>query len=94
MTGRDARAALAIFVACALASCGQTGQLYLPDAASEVVTRPAQTPPPVPPGAPSSSQTVDSPQGPATPAPEVTAPVEKTEQDDAKKNGAAPAPKQ
>jgi hypothetical protein len=37
---------------------------------------------------------VDSPQGPATPAPEVTAPVEKTEQEDAKKNGAAPAPKQ
>jgi len=31
-----------------LAACGQKGQLYLPDQAREVVTRPAQTPAPAP----------------------------------------------
>lgn len=35
-----------------LSGCGQTGPLYLPEADGEVVTRPAQLPPPAPPQAP------------------------------------------
>jgi predicted small lipoprotein YifL len=39
------RAAIAIVcTAVALAACGQKGPLFLPDEASEVVTRPTQTP--------------------------------------------------
>ena len=56
-----------------LAACGQKGQLYLPDQARDVVTRPAQTPAPDA-QAPNSPQTVDSPLEPANPAPEVTTP--------------------
>ena len=37
---------MAALIACALAACGQKGPLYLPDAPSDVVTRPAATPPP------------------------------------------------
>ena len=44
-------------VAALLAGCGQTGKLYLPEPAGEVVTRPTQTtdsaPAPKPPPAPS-----------------------------------------
>jgi predicted small lipoprotein YifL len=74
-----ANAALALLVPLALAACGQKGALYLPDEAREIVTRPTQTPadapPPPPADAPNSPRTVDSPQGPASPAPEVVAPV-------------------
>jgi predicted small lipoprotein YifL len=77
----------------ALAACGQKGPLYLPDAASEVVTRPAPSlPTDQAPSAPNSPQTVDDPtQAPA--APEVTAPVGTPEADDPKKEkGALPPP--
>jgi predicted small lipoprotein YifL len=58
-----------------IAGCGQRGDLYLPEPAGEVVTRPTQTPVPEEPGqAPNSPQTVDSPSAPTTPAPEVIAP--------------------
>ena len=36
---------IAAMLACTLAACGQTGKLYLPDAPSEIVTRPASPPP-------------------------------------------------
>ncbi len=82
-----------------LAACGQKGPLYLPDAASEVVTRPTATPPPAPPpdentSVPNSPQTVDDPaQTPV--APEVTAPVGTPEAADPKKEkGATPPPPQ
>ena len=81
-----ARAALMV---CALTACGQKGPLYLPDAPTEVVTRPAATPPPT--GnteAPNSPQTPDSPSAPPSPAPEVTAP----ESDPKKNKTAAPPP--
>jgi hypothetical protein len=58
-----------------LAGCGQKGPLYLPEQTGEVVTRPAPTPPPDS-QAPNTPQTVDSPQGPDNPAPEVTKPEE------------------
>ncbi len=63
----------------ALAGCGQTGDLYLPEPAREIVTRPAATPQPPPPPAdatpgPNSPSTVDSPQAPPSPAPEVVVP--------------------
>ena len=65
---------LAFGVAVLLSGCGQTGKLYLPEPAGEVVTRPTQTPPPET-GSPSNSpQTVDSPPRADTPAPEVTEP--------------------
>jgi predicted small lipoprotein YifL len=63
-----------------LAGCGQKGPLYLPDRGGEVVTRPTQT---------SSPGTVDSPQGPANPAPEVTKPEEDPEK---KQDGGSPPP--
>ena len=75
----------------ALAGCGRQGDLYLPGAARDIVTRPVQTTEPG--GGPETSnspQSVDSPETPASPAPEVTAP-EPTDED-AKKNG-APQPK-
>ena len=46
-----------------LAACGQKGPLYLPEQAREVVTRPAQTPPPP-----------DSPAATPNPPPQVPAP--------------------
>ncbi len=36
---------VAALMVCALSACGQKGPLYLPEAPSEVVTRPAATPP-------------------------------------------------
>jgi predicted small lipoprotein YifL len=81
----------------ALCACGQTGPLYLPDAPSDVVTRPADAPPPA--GnteAPNSPRTPDSPLEPPSPAPEVTAPEgtpAADPPDDSKKDkGAAPTP--
>lgn len=67
------------WLSCAVAllcGCGQTGKLYLPEPAGEVVTRPAQAPAAGDAaGAPADSpQTVDSPPQPDNPAPEVSAP--------------------
>jgi predicted small lipoprotein YifL len=73
----------------ALAGCGRQGDLYLPGAARDIVTRPVQSPEPG--GTPETSnspQTVDSPETPASPAPEVTAPD--SSEENAKKNGAPP----
>lgn len=77
------RALLAVSLAgcVALAGCGQKGPLYLPERASEVVTRPAPTGPAQETQGPNTPQTIDSPEGPANPAPEVTGP----EDDEAKK---------
>ena len=81
----------------AMAGCGRQGDLYLPGAARDIVTRPIQSPEPG--GAPETSnspQSVDSPDTPASPAPEVTAPegaVPASPEDDAKKNGAPPPKK-
>ena len=70
-------------LACAvLGGCGQTGDLYLPEPAREIVTRPGTTPPAPPPPppsteapqAPNSPSTVDSPQAQPSPAPEVVVP--------------------
>jgi predicted small lipoprotein YifL len=82
--------ALCLLLAGALSGCGLKGPLYLPEQASEIVTRPTQTPPPETTTAPSGGQTVDSPAGGDTPAPEVTAP-ENTEKKD--KAGATPKPR-
>jgi predicted small lipoprotein YifL len=82
--------AACILVAGVLAGCGLKGPLYLPEQASEIVTRPTQTPPPEATTAPGSGQTVDSPAGGDTPAPEVTAP-ESTEKKD--KAGTTPKPR-
>jgi predicted small lipoprotein YifL len=73
-----------------LAACGQKGPLYLPDQAREVVTRPVQPAPDA--KAPNSPQTVDSPEGSANPAPEVTAP-QKDDSDKEKKDPDATAPR-
>jgi predicted small lipoprotein YifL len=70
-----------------LAGCGQKGPLYLPERGGEVVTRPARTPPPGESSqSPNTPRTIDSPQGPANPAPEVTKPEE--EDPDGKHDGA------
>ena len=66
------RAVCAVFAG-ALAGCGLKGPLYLPEKASEIVTRPAPVPPETT-NAPNSPQTIDSPATGDTPAPEVTAP--------------------
>jgi predicted small lipoprotein YifL len=77
----------------ALAGCGQKGPLYLPDAASEVVTRPAATPPETESTpAPNSPQTVDSPPAGPSPAPEVTAPVGTPDAEDPQKEKSATPP--
>lgn len=66
---------IAVLIVSALCACGQTGPLYLPDAPSAVVTRPADAPPPTEnTEAPNSPQSPDSPAQPPSPAPEVTAP--------------------
>ena len=57
-----------------LAGCGPKGPLYLPEAASEVVTRPAETPPasePAPEAAPPDPQNDDpkKEKGATTPPP-------------------------
>jgi predicted small lipoprotein YifL len=79
---------LSILGACALAGCGQKGPLYLPDKASEIVTRPTQTPPPENAGATSSPQTVDSPAAPPSPAPAAAAP--ESDKDKKKQDAATP----
>jgi len=87
----------ALFV-CAFTACGQKGPLYLPDAPSDVVTRPAETPPPAEnTQAPNSPQTPDSPPAPPSPAPEVTAPdgtpgASPSDDDSKKDKAAAPSP--
>jgi len=83
------RNVIALLMFGALAACGQTGKLYLPDTASDVVTRPAETPPESEKtGAPNSPKTPDmQPPAPA-PAPEVSAPEEESKKD----KGASPPP--
>ena len=88
MSDKPALFAIAVLLACALTGCGQKGPLYLPDAPTEVVTRPAATPSSENTEAPNSPQTPDSPPAPASPAPEVTAP----ESDPKKDKTAAPPP--
>jgi predicted small lipoprotein YifL len=61
--------------------CGQTGDLYLPEPSGEVVTRPTQTQPDEPAQAPNSPQTIDSPNAPDNPAPEVTEPEKKKKEE-------------
>ena len=81
-----------------LAGCGQKGPLYLPDQATEIVTRPTQTPaetapatpPPASSDAPNTPQTMDTPPGPGNPAPEVTTPPAKDTDKDKKEPGAQP----
>jgi len=96
-------AAIVLCGALLLAGCGQKGPLYMPEQATQIITRPTQTPsdqkPTEPPAdtppaaapehsdAPSTPQTVDQPLGPDNPAPEVTAP------DKNKKEPGAPAPR-
>ena len=88
MSDRLALSCVAALLACGLNACGQKGPLYLPEAPSEVVTRPAATPPPSEnTEAPNSPQTPDSAPTPPSPTPEVTTPEEK------KEKGAAPPPK-
>jgi|SoiMethySBSTD1v2_1073268.scaffolds.fasta_scaffold4938942_2 predicted small lipoprotein YifL len=84
------RVALMITLLAVLAGCGQKGPLYLPDKAGDVVTRPEQTPVPAEKSeAPNTPGTVDSPQGPDNPAPEVTAP-EPDKDKDKKEQGNSP----
>lgn len=71
----------------ALPGCGKKGPLYLPDATSEVVTRPAESPPASEnTEAPNSPQTTDSQPAAPPPAPEVTRP----EEDPRKEKGTTP----
>jgi len=88
------RNALALLMLGALAACGQSGKLYLPDAAGEVVTGPAETSPESErTGAPNSPQTPDSQPAAPAPAPEVSAPEVLSPEDRPKKDqGAAPPP--
>lgn len=84
--------AATLATAMAMAACGRQGDLYLPGAARDIVTRPVQSPEPgATPEVSNSPQTVDSPETPASPAPEVTAP--EPVEEDAKKNGAPPPKK-
>jgi len=97
MADKLAPFAIAVLLACALTACGQKGPLYLPEAPTEVVTRPAATPPPSEnTKAPNSPQSPDSAPAQPSPAPEVTAPGETTPADqpaDNKKDKkAAPPP--
>ena len=93
MADKPASLALAALLACALTGCGQKGPLYLPETPTEVVTRPAATPPPSETtSAPNSPQTPDSLPSPPSPAPEVTAP-EGTPPADKDKKAAPPPPK-
>ena len=73
----------------ALPGCGKKGPLYLPDTASEVVTRPAETTPASEnTEAPNSPQTTDSQPAAPPAAPEVTRP----EEDPKKDKGTTPPP--
>ena len=82
--------AITALMACALTACGQKGPLYLPEAPTEVVTRPAATPSSENTGTPNSPQTPDSAPAAPSPAPEVTAPESDPRKD---KNAAPPPPK-
>jgi len=83
--------AIALLMLVFLAGCGQTGKLYLPDTTSDVVTRPAETPPASDKtGAPNSPRTPDSQPAAPAPAPEVSAPEEEPKKD----KGASPPPPQ
>jgi len=91
------RIALLCLLLVSLPGCGKKGPLYLPEAASEVVTRPGETPPATErTEAPNSPQTVDSQPSAPAPAPEVTAPTSegsKPEEEAPKKEkGALPPP--
>jgi predicted small lipoprotein YifL len=66
---------LALLAAGLLTACGFKGDLYLPDQARDIVTRPSQSPPAEGGEAPNSPRTPDSPVEPPSPAPEVTAPT-------------------
>jgi predicted small lipoprotein YifL len=90
------RGFLAVAVAALLAGCGQKGPLYMPDDATQIFTRPTQTPPESPPAAPpaqdnapNTPQTIDSPRNPDNPARQVTPPPEA----DKDKKQPAPAPR-
>jgi predicted small lipoprotein YifL len=74
------RLLIAACAALAAGGCGQKGPLYLPDKNAKVVTSPAASGAPAPPGAPPAAQ--PAPQMPATAAPK------KKDQD-----GDSPAPK-
>ena len=95
----NTRIALAL-LGLSLTACGQKGPLYLPDTGQgEVVTRPAQTTrgDGTAAGPSNSTATPDSPDQPASPAPEVTAPVgirpdKDADEDAAKKHGTTPPP--
>ena len=88
---RTLRAAV-ICLLVTIAGCGKKGPLYLPQPASEIVTRPAETPPASEStDAPNSPQTVDSQPAAPPPAPEVTPPEPQAE-DSKKEKGATPPP--
>ena len=83
------RIALLCVLLATIMGCGKKGPLYLPDTASEVVTRPAETPPASESTeAPNSPQTTDSQPAAPAPAPEVTAPEDVPK----KEKGATPPP--
>jgi predicted small lipoprotein YifL len=87
------RVALLCLVLATLAGCGKKGPLYLPDAASEVVTRPAATTPASESTeAPNSPQTPDSQPAAPAPAPEVSADESKKEEPKKEKGATAPPP--
>jgi predicted small lipoprotein YifL len=92
---RAAQIGIAAFLVSAFAACGQKGDLYLPDAPPEVVTRPAPTSKDsTSTDAPNSPRTVDSPLGAPTPTPEVTAPAGTPEAEDPEKeDDSAPTPR-
>jgi hypothetical protein len=75
-----------------LSGCGKTGPLYLPDPVGEVVTKPAQAPPPEPSETSNSPQSVDSPTAPPNPAAEVTEPGNEKAAAEKKKEGAGKQP--
>jgi predicted small lipoprotein YifL len=98
MSDKPALSLFAALMACVLCACGQKGPLYLPEAPTEIVTRPAATPPSSEnTSAPNSPQSPDSQPAPASPAPEVTAPETPPPDnpDDPRKdkNAATPPPK-
>jgi len=85
------RNVIALLMLGVLAGCGQTGKLYLPDTASDVVTRPAETPPASEKtAAPNSPQTPDSQPAAPAPAPEVSAPEEEPKKE---KGASTPPPR-
>ena len=99
MADKPAIFAITVLMASALTGCGQKGPLYLPETPTDVVTRPATTPPSSEnTEAPNSPRSPDSAPAQPSPAPEVTAPEETTpadHPDDGKKDkkSALPPPK-